>query len=68
MKSFLTTKGLIGMVLVLAILLIAIFAPLFIPAEFATKMNMRTRLDPPSLVYLFGTDQLGRDMFYRVML
>ena len=68
MRGFLTTKGLIGIVLVTAILLIAIFAPMFIPAEYATKMNMRARLDPPSMDYLFGTDQLGRDMFYRVML
>ncbi len=68
MKGFLNAKGLIGIVLVSAVLLIAIFAPMIIPAEFATKMNMRARLDPPSLEYLFGTDQLGRNMFYRVML
>jgi peptide/nickel transport system permease protein len=68
MKSFLSSKGVIGIVLVTAVLLIAIFAPLLIPAEFATKMNMRARLDPPSMDYLFGTDQLGRDLFYRVML
>jgi len=68
MKSFFSSKGVIGIVLVTAVLLIAIFAPLLIPAEFATKMNMRARLDPPSMDYLFGTDQLGRDLFYRVML
>ncbi|MGR3342367.1 MAG: ABC transporter permease [Paracoccaceae bacterium] len=68
MKSFRTTKGLIGIALVVAVLAIAIFAPMFIPAEYATRMNMPARLDPPGLTYLFGTDQLGRDMFYRVML
>ncbi|MGJ5620319.1 ABC transporter permease [Sulfitobacter sp. MF3-043] len=68
MKSFFSSKGIIGIVLVTAVVLVAIFAPLIIPAEFATKMNMRARLDPPSMDYLFGTDQLGRDLFYRVML
>ena len=68
MKSFFTSKGIIGIVLVTGVVLVAIFAPLVIPAEFATKMNMRARLDPPSMNYLFGTDQLGRDLFYRVML
>ncbi|AXI43558.1 ABC transporter permease [Sulfitobacter sp. SK011] len=68
MKSFFTSKGIIGIVLVTGVVLVAIFAPLVIPAEFATKMNMRARLDPPSMDYLFGTDQLGRDLFYRVML
>lgn len=68
MKPFLTSKGIIGIVLVTAVLLVAIFAPLVIPPEFATKMNMRARLDPPNMEYLFGTDQLGRDLFYRVML
>jgi ABC-type dipeptide/oligopeptide/nickel transport system permease subunit len=68
MKRFFTPKGLIGLTLVLAILLIAILAPLLIPSDLATRMTMTARLRPPSADYLLGTDQLGRSLFYRVML
>ena len=61
-------KGLIGIVLVILVVLIAIFAPLLIPPEYATRMDMRARLAPPNFNHWFGTDQLGRDLFYRVML
>jgi peptide/nickel transport system permease protein len=67
-KKFYSAKGLIGIALVGAILLIAIGAPLFIGADLATKMTMTARLHPPSADHLFGTDQLGRDLLYRVML
>jgi ABC-type dipeptide/oligopeptide/nickel transport system permease subunit len=68
MKRFLTPKGLIGLALVASVLLIAILAPLLIPADAATRMSMTARLRPPSAAYLLGTDQLGRDLLYRVML
>ncbi|MCL6710026.1 ABC transporter permease [Pseudomonas sp. R2.Fl] len=68
MKRFLTSKGLIGLTLVLLILLVAVLAPVVIPADYATRMQMTARLKPPTLDHLFGTDQLGRDLFYRVML
>ncbi|MFC2969586.1 ABC transporter permease [Acidimangrovimonas pyrenivorans] len=67
-KLFRSSKGSIGIVLVLLVLAIAIFAPMIIPPDYATKMDMRARLHAPSLGHLLGTDQLGRDMFYRVML
>ncbi len=50
------------------VLLIAIVAPLFIPDAMATKMNMTTRLAGPSMQFLLGTDQLGRDLLTRVVL
>ncbi len=68
LKKFLNFKGSTGMVLVLLVIIIAIFAPLFIPPEYATRMDMRARLSPPDLNHWLGTDQLGRDLFYRVML
>ena len=67
-KKFLNFKGLTGMTLVFCVILIAIFAPLIIPPEFATRMDMRARLAPPDMEHWLGTDQLGRDLFYRVML
>jgi len=68
MKKFLNIKGSIGMILVLLVMIIAIFAPLIIPPEYATRMDMRARLSAPDINHWLGTDQLGRDLFYRVML
>jgi ABC-type dipeptide/oligopeptide/nickel transport system permease subunit/predicted ABC-type transport system involved in lysophospholipase L1 biosynthesis ATPase subunit len=68
MNRFLTAKGLLGAALVIAMVLIAIVAPLVIPADYGTRMTMTARLRPPSELHWLGTDQLGRDLFYRVML
>ncbi|MBF9050822.1 ABC transporter permease subunit [Roseobacter sp. HKCCD9010] len=68
MRKFLSAKALIGFTLVAIVLAVAVLAPLFIPAERATQMVMTARLQPPSFEYLLGTDQLGRDLFARVML
>lgn len=66
--AFRNSKGLIGAVLVLVIFAVAIFSPVFIPPDWATSMDMRARLAPPSLAHPLGTDQLGRDLMYRVLL
>lgn len=68
MKRFLTVKGLIGIALVGLMLLVALLAPLVIPNDLANKMNMLARLKGPSPAHLLGTDQLGRDLLFRVML
>ena len=66
--AFRNSKGLIGAGLVIVMLGIAILSPLLIPADWATKMDMRARLAPPSLTHPLGTDQLGRDLLWRVLL
>lgn len=68
MKRFLSPKGLVGIVLVSLVALVGILAPLLIPPEAATAMDMKARLAPPSASHLFGTDQLGRDILIRVLL
>ncbi|MBE7200284.1 MAG: ABC transporter permease, partial [Parafilimonas terrae] len=68
MKRFLAPKSLIGLVLILAVVGIAIVAPLVIPPSFGTRMQMALRLQPPAAAHWLGTDQLGRDLLYRVML
>lgn len=68
MKKFLTAKGLIGVVLVAAILLVGLLAPMLIDPGAATKMYMTARLKGPSADHLLGTDQLGRDLLIRVLL
>jgi peptide/nickel transport system permease protein len=67
-KRLLTTKGVIGLALVGVILLVAVFAPLIVSGELANKMYMTERLKGPSLAHPLGTDQLGRDLLFRVML
>ncbi len=68
MRRFLTPKSLIGLGIVVIMVTIAVAAPFVIPASFATRMQLAMRLQPPSAAHWFGTDQLGRDLFYRVML
>ncbi|MDA0353827.1 MAG: ABC transporter permease [Chloroflexi bacterium] len=44
----------------------AAFAPLVTPYHYATT-NFGARLEGPSLAHIFGTDNLGRDLFTRVV-
>ena len=67
-RDFLTTKGILGFCLVALVLLTAILAPLLVSESWATGMNMRARLEPPSLAHPLGTDQLGREILWRVLL
>lgn len=68
MGALLSAKGLIGLTLVVFIGLVAVLSPLFIPGELSTKIDVSARLMPPSIDHFFGTDQLGRELFYRVLL
>ncbi len=62
-KSKLTA---ISAVLVLFILVIALFAPQIAPSD-PISGNYRIMLQPPTREHLFGTDELGRDIFSRVV-
>jgi len=56
----------LGGALVLAWLLIALLAPLIAPYS-PTAQKVTNRLKPPSAQHWFGTDELGRDVFSRVL-
>lgn len=56
----------IGLFIVLAFALVAVFAPVLAP-EGPYAQNVRSRLRPPSPVNIFGTDNFGRDLFSRVV-
>ena len=58
--------GVIGLVLVAAVLLIAIFAPL-VALHNPIALAPIDRFLPPSEEHLLGTDHLGRDLFARVV-
>ena len=52
--------------IILIIALAAIFAPVVAPYSFE-EMDPMARLSPPSLTHLLGTDELGRDVFSRLI-
>jgi peptide/nickel transport system permease protein len=53
---------------VLVLFLIAIIIPIIIPFEHIQQdTNTLEKLVPPSWSHLFGTDELGRDLFKRVL-
>ncbi len=65
-RRFLRDPGaLIGLVVVLLLVLLAALAPLLAGDPLA--QNLSERLQAPSGTYLFGTDQLGRDVFARTL-
>lgn len=56
----------LGSVLLLAIVLVAIFAPLIAPGD-PQALDPVRRLRPPSPDHWFGTDMYGRDVFARTI-
>ncbi len=58
----------LSMYAVLILILIAIIIPIIIPlSQIQQDTNTLERLLPPSLIHPFGTDELGRDIFKRVL-
>jgi len=58
--------ALTGGVLLLAILIVALFAPLLSPHP-PSRQNVIDQLEGPSSTYLLGTDQYGRDVLSRLL-
>lgn len=54
----------IGLVIMIALIIIAIFAPLIAPYPY-DKQDYSAVSQAPSMKHLFGTDNLGRDIFSR---
>ncbi len=59
-------QGIIGGIVVIAVVACAIFAPVFAPYD-PDVINVPARLEGPSAEHLFGTDHLGRDVLSRVI-
>lgn len=57
---------LIGIAILAIVALAAVFAPLITPFD-PGKLSIANRLKPPDAVHYFGTDELGRDIFTRVL-
>lgn len=56
----------VGLMVFLAIVLSCAFAPLITPYD-PGKIDLKSVLQPPGPIHLFGTDKLGRDVFTRVL-
>lgn len=56
----------IGFILFMLITLMTIFAQVFAPYD-PIKMDFRALLKGPSAEHIFGTDDLGRDVFSRIL-
>lgn len=55
-----------GIVIIAALAFLAVAAPLLTPYD-PEQQNLAAALQPPSAEHLLGTDNLGRDIFARIM-
>lgn len=58
--------ALAGLVIIAIIVTVSVLAPLISPYAPA-QLAVRDRLQPPGITHLMGTDELGRDVFTRVL-
>lgn len=56
--------AMVGLIIIVLIILMAIFAPMFSRYDYSTT-NLLNADKPPSKDHWFGTDDLGRDIFVR---
>lgn len=57
-----STAGRVGLVLTIALIVLAVLAPLLHPYDPTTDRDYLARLLPPTAAHWFGTDALGRDV------
>jgi peptide/nickel transport system permease protein len=58
--------AMIGLGVLAVLILVSVFAPFLTPFE-PDKTSLRERFQPPSSVHWMGTDELGRDVFTRLL-
>jgi peptide/nickel transport system permease protein len=60
----------LGLAIVLGFFLLAAFGPWIVPfpQDATGAMNLANRLQPPSATHWFGTDEMGNDLYSRVVL
>ena len=58
--------GFISFILLLAVIIPAVFAPIFAPYD-PYKADLSNSLSAPSLSHILGTDELSRDIFSRII-
>jgi peptide/nickel transport system permease protein len=62
--------SIVGLSIIIFVLLVALFAPFIAPypEDAGLKTHIPERLQPPSPDHIFGTDDVGRDVFSRVVI
>jgi peptide/nickel transport system permease protein len=56
----------VGFILIILLLIMAVVGAIYTPYD-PLKLDFHARLQSPSLSHFFGTDQLGRDVFSRIL-
>lgn len=65
-RFLMNPTNLIGVLILTTVIMVAIFAPLL--AHFSPyQQNLAHALQPPGETYWFGTDELGRDIYSRML-
>ena len=59
-------QAMVGMCMLLLMIFSAIFASVISPYD-PLQQDIINRLQPPSAAHFFGTDELGRDIFSRIL-
>jgi len=64
------TSAMLGLLIVLCFLTIAAIGPWIVPfpEDAAGSINLDIKLQPPNSIHWFGTDEVGNDIFTRVIL
>src|SRR5690625_4213956 len=67
---FATNKlAFIGFLIISLLIVLAILAPIIVPypQDISAETNLQSKFLAPSWEHFFGTDELGRDLFSRVI-
>ena len=62
-----SATGRIGLAISLLLVTLAVFMPIVSPYDPTRDRRLVDRLKPPNAQHIFGTDELGRDIFRRVL-
>ncbi|MDZ7800577.1 MAG: ABC transporter permease [Trueperaceae bacterium] len=65
-QFFRHTTGVAGLAIITFFIVASLVAPILAPYDASRDRDLRARLSPPSAEHIFGTDELGRDLFVRV--
>jgi peptide/nickel transport system permease protein len=61
------TLSVVGLGIVIALVLIALVVPAIVPRSQVELIDLDSKFLPPSVGHPFGTDEMGRDLFTRIL-